>query len=153
MTREERIEAFGAAQKAAKLAEVERKENMVSDAKFQMFACQNRVNNLLRLAKLCKENGVPLGEEQSNLCSKGIETNCFISNGWSHRLGFNNELNAIGFYNGGANGEVDMWLYWNGEHICPTERYHKMVDGVIKWVKEFPAFEEAFLKYIDELGE
>ena len=86
----------------------------------------DRVIYLCSLAKECRKNKISLGEEQDIIYSKGSASKCFISNGWSHRMGFDRNLNAVGFYAGGAMGDENMFLMQDGTLIKPKNKNYEI---------------------------
>ena len=110
----------------------------------------DRVIYFCDLASECRKNNITLGEKQDSLHSEGLKSNCFISNGWSHYFGFNRELTALGFYNGGACGETNMFLFKDGNLLRPINNEHE-IRCLKLWNDRFEEFEKAFLDYIDNL--
>lgn len=139
MTLEEKIMAFGAAQRNEKKVAENNRQAKLNCLLEKISTYQDRVDYLINLSKMCIENGVKIG--------------VFFSDGIHHYLGFNRELTAIGFYNGGWCGTVDTFVYASTENR-PVEYNHKHefdIEHLEKWINGFDKFEERFKNYIESL--
>ena len=152
MTAEEKIAEIGTRQKERELSEENEKEKEMRDLLNRVLSFHSRAKVLIDLARKCKANDINLKGKIDEMYSEGIESKNFMSDGWSHYLGFNNELNAIGFYNGGAFGPDDTFLTYGGELKFPIRRENAVRDFK-KFIRDFDKFEKAFYEYIDELYE
>lgn len=85
----------------------------------------------------------------ANLCrNNNIDVSSFMSSGIKHNIGFNRELEFMGFYNGGACGDIDFWvnpdgniMEWNGKSY-----------DLEKFVKNFEEFYYRFEQFLSDLG-
>lgn len=158
MTREEKIMEFAKRRDEAIAKEKVDKEYRLSALKIEIRTYMEKVKELCEYARLCKEAGIDIGAKGYYRDHDRYSDNCFISNGISHRMGFNRELSAVGFYNGGANGDYDMWLTIGGVIWCPCNRDYSRGEiaepteiDMLKWLKNINEFETAFLRFIDSL--
>ena len=106
-----------------------------------------RIDELLEVGNACLEYGIPLtGSRWGG--HEGYDTHQFISNSWSHLVGFvsdgkNKPFTKVGKIGGGA-------CYWNlttdGVNIDVTGN----VESVLRYfVEDFDEFEKEFYKYVD----
>lgn len=154
MTLEEKIKAFAVNRDNKMKADQEAEDRKRNELIERIRPMEERIRYLLKLAMICRTNRVPIGYEQDILKSDGIKTNCFITNGWSHRIGFTDDLRYIGYIHGGACGRYDFRT--NGHNV---ESVHEdtgviskpIIEHMEKFLREFDEFEHAFLQYIDKL--
>ena len=127
-----------------------------------------RINTILTLANACIQNGVKIPEKRpftfdyDSAAPYGYP-NEFIAEGICHHTGLirtwpeyqKGQYEYIGIKNGGANG---CWHFWtNGDtsfavnEDISTRRTEPRIYDMQKFLKEFPVFEKAFLKFIDTL--
>lgn len=131
--------------------------------------CIFRISQLIQLAKIAKSKGIPLGEKQKN--SRGIFTNCYLAddNGY---IGFDKNLESIGFVCGGVRGAFDFWVNSTGIYLAlpngdnrtffeiATEYAENDCISMLKvlckdygrlcskFIRDFNLFEESFKAYL-----
>ena len=132
------------------------KQNKIAILTAQIRLLKPRIDDLIATGTACLENDIPL---QGNAYGghEGYDTHQFITNGWSHLLGFvqNRDpqtrkmlpFTKLGIWGGGAcnyNLETDgVTLNVSGDAIYILKRF----------VDEFDAFENAFYSYVDKVLE
>lgn len=152
MTLEEKIMAFGAAQRNEKKMAENNRQAKLNCLLEKIGTYQDRIDYLINLGKMCKANGVKINEYDWRDKSKNKES-VFISDAIYHCLGFNREFTAIGFYNGGWCGTVDTFVYASTENrpIKYNHNHEFDIKHLEKWINSFDEFEERFKNYIESL--
>ena len=174
MTLEERLNAI---KKESNLREQEQQEkeqqekNAYVESMNKLMTLSTRIKDILKIANECLKNGIQLpypaskyGYHQDD-CLYSEKISGFVSNGWSHCVGFMGRGNKthydyLGFYNGGAcgnfdfftNGDIPFEIYHNKNIYENPERYKPQKENIDKFVDRFDKFEECFYKWIDSLG-
>ena len=147
----------------AKFAEKRDVEQMEKEMRIKMDiekykeairALKPRIDELLSVGNACMEHGIPL-EGRAWGGHEGYDTNQFISNSWSHVVGFIADydqkarkrlpLTKVGVRGGGA---CHFELETDGDRID--------VSGEVLWVLKhfvegFDEFETEFYKYVDKV--
>lgn len=122
--------------------------------KEQIRALKPRIDELLKVGNACLEYGIPLtGQAWGG--HEGYDTHQFITNGWSHVLGF------VKTFDPSTRKQLPFTkLGIEGGGAC---NYHLETDGVTifvakdeayvlkRFVEEFDKFETEFYKYVDGL--
>lgn len=113
-------------------------------------------NDLVRLANELQDNGFSLNDhksywgDRSTFCTDGIHhgTGFFVRNPFWGRK----EIVGFGIECGGAWGNVDLLIDFNGNVITKGEVYSngKCV-SMERFVENFPKFKARFLAYVDEI--
>ena len=175
MTLEERLNAI---QKESNLREQEQQEkeqqekNDYVESMDKLVALSQRIKDILKVANECLKNGIQLPYPASDYgyhqddCLYTPKISGFVSNGWSHWVGFmgrgiRNHYSYLGFYNGGACGSYDF--YTNGDvpfeishnedaENSNAQRYKPQKKHIDHFVDRFNHFEECFYKWVDSLG-
>ena len=154
MSRIDNIVNFAQKREEEKIAKDIALQQQIEDYKTQIIALKPRIDELLEVGNACLKHNIPLtGQAWGG--HEGYDTHQFITNSWSHLLGFVSEYDQqtrkplpftqLGIYGGGA---------------C---NYHLTTDGVTvaarrdaayvlkRFVKEFDEFESEFYKYVDNV--
>lgn len=129
-------------------------QNRIEGYKEQIRALKPRIDELLEVGNACLKHGIPL-EGQSFGCHEGYDTHQFITNSWSHLLGFVRAYDQstrkplmftkVGIFGGGA---CNYHLETDGVTI----RVEKDQAYVLKrFVEEFDKFETEFYNYVDRV--
>lgn len=154
MTLEDKIINFGKKQNAEKLRKEKEHKKKVNSLIQKIESYQDRVDYLLKLAKLCKENGITFISRSDKVRIKLKDSSpTFKSDSIYHNLGFNRNLTAIGFYNGGWEGTINTFVYETSENH-PIEYNHDItydIKHLEKWISQFEVFEKQFIEYIETL--
>lgn len=115
-----------------------------------------RINDLISLANYARDKGISLTGYQKFGGHEGYDTDLFITNGWSHLVGFvnTNPIIELGITAGGACGNIDFRT--NGVKTYGiTEESHTIVEPRIEHLEEFvrmfDTFETEFYAYIDKV--
>ena len=129
-------------------------EMQIEEYKAKIRSFKPRIDELLAVGNACLEYGIPLeGKEWGG--HEGYDTNQFITNGWSHLLGFianydqtkrkKMPFTKIGIMGGGAchyDLKTDgVTIDVSGEVLYILKRF----------VEGFDLFEEEFYKYVDKV--
>ena len=114
-----------------------------------------RIQELIEVGNACLVNGIAL-TGQAWGCHEGYETHQFITNCWSHLVGFvQNGKSAIfelGINAGGACGEWDFRTDGNKVYDIheETKEHRKASLGHLqKFINKFDEFETTFYEYVD----
>lgn len=108
-----------------------------------------RIDELLEVGNACLEHKIPLTGSGYG-CREGYDTHQFISNGWSHLVGFINDGNnksftKVGKIGGGA-------CNWNLTTDGITINVDGEVERVLKlFLDGFDTFETEFYAYVDKV--
>ena len=155
MSRIDDIIAFGNQQKVNAYKKQLDLETRISKNIETIKSFAHRLKVIYGVGVACLENNIPLCPNDT---LKDNRTNCFVSNGWSHFLGFDCErgLYSIKMRNGFAivgGGACAYNLRVNLEGEI-TELSGKTIEDKVyvldRFVKEFDAFEENFYAYVDK---
>lgn len=124
------------------------KQNKIEIYKEQIRTLKPRIEELLEVGNACNENGIELtGREWGG--REGYDTHQFMTNSWSHLLGFvgnkNSNITCLGIYGGGA---CNYHLETNGDFI---EVSGDILYILKRFIDEFDRFEAEFYKYVDEI--
>ena len=166
MTQEERLRNIqtkakrdAAVKAAAENAEKAERNELIQQIK-DMY---ERITDLIALANACIDNGIaiPQAEPLDSMKRSGEPWGYpyeFIAEGIYHHTGFikqNRTITYIGIKNGGANGTFDFWTdglnVWHVHEQNKSIKREPSIYDLQKFLREFPKFEEAFLKFVDEM--
>lgn len=156
MNRIENIERFASEREKKEVMEQRQKEIRIEEYKEKIRSFKSRIDELIEVGNACLKNGIKLeGKEWGG--HEDYDTHQFITNSWSHLLGFVGEkkpenrteflpIKKLGIYGGGCcyyNLETDgVTIYVSG----------KEAEYVLKrFVTEFDKFEKAFYEYVDKV--
>lgn len=110
-----------------------------------------RIDDLIKLANYAKKKGIDFNKSGWG-GHEGYDTGLFMSNTWSHVVGFINEptIRFMGYMAGGACGR------WNfatdGDEVfdfCGGETREPDISHLRHFVDRFPVCEEKFYAYIE----
>lgn len=150
-----------AAKKAAALADE------TESLKRVIRAYKSRIADLCSVANYARDHGGINFNKGGYGGYEGYDTGMFMSNSWSHLVGFldNTPIVWLGIMAGGACGDWNFMT--DGDTIvdyCKTIDYSSDPDGLVRFVKQepsldhlrrfvtdFPKFEEEFYKYIEKV--
>ena len=118
-----------------------------------------RIKALITLANTCRVNNIQLSK--SYFIQGYGKDEYFFTDGYYHYLGFYDEtpITYIGIENGGACGNYDLRVNADGNVLVTKHDYRYTVASIDNinmndlesFVKDFHAFEERFLNWIDNL--
>ncbi len=126
----------------------------------QIQQLKPRIDQLLEIGNACRDAQIPLtGRAWGS--REGYDTNQFVTNSWSHLVGFVDHgtyypLTQLGINGGGACG---VWNFrTNGvqvyeEHEHTTETLEPQIGHMKRFLNEFDKFEKSFYDYVDKLVE
>ena len=155
MGRIEQIAEF-AKSRDTELAEKEMAEKRrIEEYKAAIKALKPRIDELISVGRACQAHNIPLkGSAWGG--HEGYDTHQFITNSWSHLLGFVETrdidtrkplpFSTLGIWGGGA-------CHWNLETDGSTIEVSGDEEYVLrKFVEGFDTFETEFYKYVDALA-
>lgn len=123
--------------------------NKIEEYKNRIRTLKPRIDELLEVGNACLEHGISLtGSAWGG--HEGYDTHQFISNNWSHLVGFiseekNKPFTKVGKIGGGA---CDWNLTTDGVNIEVTGS----VESVLRYfIEDFDEFETEFYKYVDSI--
>lgn len=132
-------------EKAKAQAELEKEERICGYMQ-QILALKLRIDELIEVGNACKANAVPLERTGSHV-SECYAEHHFITNGWSHLLGFVDggkyPFKKIGIQGGGA---CNYYLATDGVNVEVAGEKETVLR---RFVNEFPVFEKLFYEYVD----
>lgn len=149
MSRVDNIKNFAMKKEEELMNAEELKLQRIQDYKEKIRELKPRIDELLEVGNACLEHKIPLTGSGYG-CHEGYDTHQFISNGWSHLVGFisegnNNPFTKIGKIGGGA---CDWNLTTDGETINVSGN----IERVLKYFLDgFDTFETEFYAYIDKV--
>jgi hypothetical protein len=154
MSRVENIAKYAQKKEEERTAKELNTIRQIEEYKEKIKALKPRIDELLEVGNACLEHGIPLeGKEWGG--HEGYDTNQFITNSWSHLLGFVAKSDRImrkrlpfthlGIMGGGA-----------CNYNLKTDGVTVEVSGQELWVLKafidrFDTFEEEFYKYVDKV--
>ena len=125
------------------------KLNRIEEYKAHIRALKPRIDELLKVGNACLEHGIKLvGSDYG--CIESYNTHQFLSNSWSHLVGFiyggeEKPFTKVGKIGGGA---CDWNLTTDGVDINVSGD----IERVLKcFVDEFDIFETEFYAYVDKV--
>lgn len=154
MSRIDNIANFAQKKEEEKVAKEMAKLNRIEEYKEKIRALKPRINELLAVGNACLEHNIEL-EGQAWGGHEGYDTHQFISNSWSHLVGFIKEYDKttrkplpftkVGEIGGGA-------CHYN----LITDGVNIDVSGDVEWVlkdflTDFDKFEMEFYNYVDKV--
>ena len=150
MSRVDKIEKF-AIKKEKEILNAEKSElQRIEDYKEKIIELKPRIDDLLEVGNACLEHKIPL-TGQSFGGHEGYDTHQFISNSWSHLVGFiyenNKPFTKVGKIGGGA-------CDWNLTTDGVTVNVSGNIEDVLKYfLDDFDTFETEFYAYVDKITE
>lgn len=144
----EKIENYSFKVAAEKKSAEELKAWEIEKYKEDIRLLKPRIDNLLEIGNACLQNDIPLtGRAWGG--TENYETHQFITNSWSHLVGFvsnrKEPFKFLGIHGGGA---CHYNLETDGEIINVSGEVHYVLK---KFVSNFNEFEEAFYNYVNEV--
>ena len=117
---------------------------------------QPRINDLLIVGNACLFNKIPLTGTGFG-CKEGYDTHQFITNGWSHLLGFVDNSIAhqklpfmyLGIQGGGFY-TYDLKTDGHTVYVSGSDGRDK-IHVLNRFIKEFDKFEKEFYAYVDRV--
>lgn len=154
MSRIDNIAMFAQKRDEEQMEKEMRSKMEIEQYKEMIKALKPRIDELLAVGNACLEHGIPL-EGRAFGGREGYDTNQFITNGWSHLVGFVQEYDQnarkrlpftkVGKRGGGAchyDLETDgVRIDVSGEVLYVLKRF----------VEAFDEFESEFYKYVDKV--
>ena len=127
-------------------------------------SCMKRINDMIDVANFAIEHGISLSNSGWG-GHEGYDTGMFITNSWSHLLGFvrdkDEPIISIGINAGGACGNVSFRIDNDGfvyGKESTKDKYNKPIIEIVnpplrylqRFEKEFDEFEKSFYAYIEK---
>ena len=150
MSRIDNIKNFAQKREEDKVVKELAAQQRIEDYKKQIIALKPRIDEIIEVGNACRENNIPIACDCG--CHQGYDTHYFYTNGWSHLLGFVDEVK-----NGRRTSITKLGIQGGG--CC---HYDLKTDGITvdvsgsdteyvlkRFVNEFDEFETEFYKYID----
>ena len=155
MSRIDNIAKFAQKREEEKMSKEQLRLQQIEEYKERIKALRPRIDELLEVGNACLEHDIPLtGEAWGG--HQGYDTHQFITNGWSHLLGFvqNRDMdtrkllpfNKLGIWGGGC---CDYNLETDG--IIVNALGSDTLYVLKRFVNEFDEFENEFYKYVDKV--
>ena len=146
MSRIDNIVNYAQKEEEKKITKEITTQQKIEDYKDRIRALKPRIDELIEVGNACAIHGIPLtGKEWGG--HEGYDTHQFITNSWSHLLGFVGDKNItrLGIFGGGA---CNYNLTTDGENIEVSGEIYYILK---RFIKEFDTFETEFYKYVDNL--
>lgn len=154
MNRIDRITQFAQKKEQEKLTKEQERLRQIEEYKANIRELKPRIDELLSVGNACLEHDIALtGKAWGG--HEGYDTHQFITNSWSHLLGFvsaydrearrNMPFTKLGIYGGGA---CNYNLETDGNNINVTGDVLYILK---RFVSEFDTFEREFYKYVDDV--
>lgn len=142
--------------KARKDDEARQKEESYQAAISQVEALTPRIERILKLANVLKENDIEI---------KSFSKESILADGYYHEVGLmrtkDNKFEYIGRYSGGACGRDDLYTNgkktfccdndWEYHDITKAEKYRASEYAMGRLIEDFDEFEKKFYKFIEDL--
>lgn len=150
------IDSFAEKKEAEKMTKTENESLEIKRLVDEIKELQPRINDLLIVGNACLFNKIPLKGTGFG-CQQGYDTHQFITNGWSHLLGFVDKSIApqklpfmyLGIQGGGFytyDLETDGYIVY----VSGRDRRDK-IHVLNRFIKEFDEFEKEFYAYVDRV--
>lgn len=137
------------ADKSAAETKEKRIEKRRTEALEEIKKLSPRIKEIIELANYAKKNGISLAGRRKFGGDESYDTDTFITNGWSHLVGFvnDNPITELGITAGGACGYIDFRT--DGIHTYGCDTYKKIeVEAPLKYLEEFvQTFDELESKF------
>lgn len=150
------IDSFVEKKGREKMAKAENERLEIKRLIDEIKELQPRINDLLIVGNACLVNHIPLKGTGFG-CQQGYDTHQFITNGWSHLLGFVDKSIApqklpfmyLGIQGGGF---YTYDLETDGRTVYLSGRDGRDKIHVLnRFIKEFDKFEKEFYAYVDRV--
>lgn len=150
------IDSFVEKKEVEKMTKAENESLEIKRLVDEIKELQPRINDLLIVGNACLFNKIPLKGTGFG-CKEGYDTHQFITNGWSHLLGFVDKSIApqklpfmyLGIQGGGF---YTYDLETNGNIVYVSGRDGRDKIHVLnRFIKEFDKFEKEFYAYVDSV--
>lgn len=150
------IDSFVEKKEVEKMTKAENERLEIKRLIDEIKELQPRINDLLIVGNACLFNKIPLKGTGFG-CKEGYDTHQFITNGWSHLLGFVDKSIApqklpfmyLGIQGGGF---YTYDLETDGRTVYVSGRDGRDKIYVLnRFVKEFDKFEKEFYAYVDRV--
>lgn len=150
------IDSFVEKKEAEKMTKTENESLEIKRLVDEIKELQPRISDLLIVGNACLVNHIPLKGTGFG-CQQSYDTHQFITNGWSHLLGFVDKSIApqklpfmyLGIQGGGFytyDLETDGYIVYVSGH----DRRDK-IHVLNRFIKEFDEFEKEFYAYVDRV--
>lgn len=150
MDRVNNIEKFVQKKEKEKINTEMKIAKQIEEYKRSIRLLKPRIDELLKVGSACRKHGIKLtGQAWGG--HEGYDTHQFMTNSWSHLLGFvyngKDDFNCLGIFGGGA---CNYNLKTDGNFI---EVEGNVLYILKRFVNEFNEFETEFYKYVDKVIE
>ena len=127
----------------------------IEELKEKIITFKTRIEELLKVGNACLEYNIPL-EGKDWKSHEGYDTNQFITNGWSHLLGFVNKYDQdtrkrLPFTTLGIAGGGSCWYNLETDGVTVDVSGKDTLHVLKRFVDEFDEFETEFYKYVDKV--
>lgn len=143
------IEKLANQKEKEKVNAEELKLKRIENYKEKIRALKPRIDELIEVGNSCLDNNIPLIKSDSTGFKESYENHQFISNSWSHLVGFiqGKPITKVGKIGGGA-------CDWNLTTDGVTIEVSGNVEYVLKnFLDNFDTFETKFYEYVDKITE
>ena len=130
-------------------------QNQIEECKERIKVLKPRIDELLAVGNACMKNGIPL-VGQAFGCREGYDTHQFMTNGWSHLLGFvrnfdQKQYKDLPFTKLGIQGGGACWYDLKTDGVTVDVSGKESLHVLKRFVNEFDEFETEFYKYVDKV--
>lgn len=127
----------------------------IEEYKKKIRSFKPRIDELLAVGNACLEHNIPL-EGRGFGCHEGYDTHQFITNGWSHLLGFvkvydRNARKILPFTKLGIEGGGACYFDLKTDGVTVEVSGKETLYVLKKFVENFDDFETEFYKYVDKV--
>lgn len=145
----------------AAMSEEEKKIEEWNNLYNEVARLKERITEVLVLARECVNNNVKIPEDTGSYGKReaakkyGYDAE-FYAEGIRHHVGFTSSLEYLTINNGGACGPIDFYTNGDdifGRHESTYDVVQAQASDMMKFLKEFPVFENAFYRWIESLQE
>lgn len=150
------IDSFVEKNRKKKMTKAENESLEIKRLVDKIKELQPRINDLLIVGNACLFNKIPLTGTGFG-CKEGYDTHQFITNGWSHLLGFVDNSIAhqklpfmyLGIQGGGFY-TYDLKTDGHTVYVSGSDGRDK-IHVLNRFIKEFDKFEKEFYAYVDRV--
>ena len=155
MSRIDNIAKFAQRKEEEKIAKENSIVNQIEEYKAKIRTLKPRIDELIMVGNACLAHNIPL-EGRSFGCREGYDTNQFITNGWSHLLGFvkaydKDTRRQLPFTRLGIEGGGACYFNLETDGVIVEVSGKESLYVLKRFVDGFDIFETEFYKYVDKI--
>lgn len=155
MNRIDNIAKFAQKKEEEQIAKENDTIRQIEEYKAKIRSLKSRIDELIMVGNACIDHNIPL-EGRAFGCHEGYDTNQFITNSWSHLLGFvqtydKNTRKRLPFTKLGIHGGGACYFNLETDGVTVDVSGKESLYVLKRFVNGFDVFETEFYKYVDKI--